>query len=486
MAAEMPSDPVPYRLLPSVEELLRALDDPGSSGGQGEAEGLPREVRLEHVRGALEDWRARIRAGRLSEAELSGALSRGELIGEVRARLAREARAGLASAVNATGVVLHTGLGRAPLHPEAAEAMRAAASGYCVLEVDRESGERSERDARVGELCARLFGAEAAIAVNNNAAATYLVLSTFAWGGREVVVSRGELVEIGGSFRMPEVMQRAGVALREVGTTNRTRLEDYRAAIGERTGLLLKVHTSNYRVQGFTAEVSAAELATLAHERALPCAYDLGSGLVDRPFGSPLSMLSDEPQVRAAVESGIDLVTFSGDKLLGGPQAGLIVGRHEVVAAARKNPVYRALRLDKVTLAGLERTLELYLEGRADELPAHRMLLLGERELELRAAGLAAALRAVPDVSAEVVQATSQAGSGSAPGVFLPTFAVRVRHAQLSAGALAGALRRGEPPVFGRIQEDALLLDPRTLLAGDEQRLLAAFRALHASSGPGP
>ncbi len=403
----------------------------------------------------------------------------------MRERLAREARAGLTRAVNATGVVLHTGLGRAPLHPEAAEAMRAAAEGYCVLELDRESGERGERDSHVGELCARLCGAEAAIAVNNNAAATYLVLSTFAWGGREVVVSRGELVEIGGSFRMPEVMQRAGVTLREVGTTNRTRLDDFRAAIGERTGLLLKVHTSNYRVEGFTEQVSAGELAALARERSLPCAFDLGSGLLDQPFGSPLSMLEGEPGVRAAVASGVDLVTFSGDKLLGGPQAGLIVGRRERVAAARKNPVYRALRLDKSTLAGLERTLELYLEGRADELPAHRMLLSSQGQLQPLAARLAAELAALPRIQAEVVPETSQPGSGSAPGVFLPTFAVAVRHAQLSAAALSAALRRGDPPVFARVQEEALLLDPRTLLAGDEERLLAAFRALGAGGGTG-
>jgi L-seryl-tRNA(Ser) seleniumtransferase len=295
-----------------------------------------------------------------------------------------------------------------------------------------------------------------------------------------VVVSRGELVEIGGSFRMPDVMARAAVTLREVGTTNRTRIGDYRAAVGERTGLLLKVHTSNYRVQGFTAEVSPSELADLGRELEVSSAYDLGSGLLEAEGSAPLDMLGDEPLVRDAVASGLDLVTFSGDKLLGGPQAGFVVGRREAVAAARRNPIYRAMRLDKVTLAGLERTLELYLAGRADELPARRLMLLTPAELRPRAEALARDLAALPGLEAQPVEASSQPGSGSAPGIFLPTVAVRVRLEGLSAAALAARLRQGEPPVFARISEDALLLDPRTLLPGDEERLRTAFRALAA------
>jgi L-seryl-tRNA(Ser) seleniumtransferase len=462
----------PFRLLPSVDELVQTTAE--------QASGLGREVLVEHVRAALDAWREAIRSGRLGREGLERALERGELVADVHERLARERRRGVVRIVNATGVVLHTGLGRAPVHPDAAEAMAAVARSYCVLEVDRESGERNERDDRVSQLAARLTGAEAAIAVNNNAAATYLVLSTFAWGGREVVVSRGELVEIGGSFRMPDVMERAAVRLREVGTTNRTRIGDYRAAVGERTGLLLKVHTSNYRVQGFTAEVTPDELAALGRELSIPSAYDLGSGRLEADGAAPLDMLGDEPLVRDAVASGLDLVTFSGDKLLGAPQAGLIVGRREAVAAARRNPIYRAMRLDKVTLAGLERTLELYLAGRADELPARGLMHLTPADLRPRAEALARALAALPGLEAEPVEASSQPGSGSAPGVFLPTVAVRVRRAGLSASALAARLRRGEPPVFARICDEALLLDPRSLLPGDEERLLAAFRALAA------
>lgn len=465
----------PFRLLPSVEELMRALAD--------ESQGARRDLVALHVRNALEAWRALIRDGQLARHEVEQALTRGALVADVRARLKREGLRGVVPAVNATGVVLHTGLGRAPLHPEAAAAMADAARGYAVLELDRASGQRNERDARVGELAARLTGAEAGIAVNNNAGATYLVLSTFAWGGREVVVSRGELVEIGGSFRMPDVMARAGVALREVGTTNRTRLADYRAAVGERTALLLKVHTSNYRVEGFTEEVAPSELAALARELGLAAAYDLGSGLIETSADGEVapelpSELKDEPRVRAAVESGVDLVTFSGDKLLGGPQAGLIVGRSEAVAQVRRNPIYRALRLDKVSLAGLERTLELYLEGRAGELPARNLLSLTRKELRPRAERLAGALTALGSFSADVIESTSQPGSGSAPGVFLPTFAVRLCSAGRSADALAKDLRCGEPPVFARIQDDWVLLDPRTLLEGDEERILAACAAL--------
>lgn len=459
-----------FRRLPSVDELVEGCPDGSAT----------REVRVEHARALLADWRAQIAAGQLDEAALAARLEGGEHLRELGRRLARERRRGVRPALNATGVVLHTGLGRAPLHAEAAARMAEVAAGYCVLELDRDSGERNERDARVSELAARLTGAEAAVAVNNNAAATYLVLSTFAWGGREVVVSRGELVEIGGSFRMPDVMARAAVRLREVGTTNRTRLADYRAAAGAQTGLLLKVHTSNYRVEGFTEEVAPSELAGLGRELSLTTAYDLGSGLVELPGMAPLSMLGGEPDVRAAVASGIDLVTFSGDKLLGGPQAGLIVGRRDAVAAVRKNPIYRAVRLDKSALAGLEATLELYLSGRGDEIPARRMLRATRAELEPRANALAQRLAALPGVRAQSLPAQSQPGSGSAPGVFLDTQAVRVTCERLSPARLAERLRLGEPPVFARVHEDALWLDPRTLRPQDEDALLAAVQAAAA------
>jgi L-seryl-tRNA(Ser) seleniumtransferase len=456
-----------FRLLPSVDELAAGAAAPG----------LAREVVVEHARALVADWRAAIAAGALDTAALEARLAAGAHLRELAERLGRESRRGVVPALNATGVVLHTGLGRAPLHPEAAARAAAVAAGYCVLELDRDSGERNERDGRVSELAARLTGAEAAVAVNNNAAATYLVLSTFAWGGREVVVSRGELVEIGGSFRMPDVMARAAVRLREVGTTNRTRIGDYRAAAGPQTGLLLKVHTSNYRVEGFTEEVAPAELAALGAELSLTTAYDLGSGLLELPGALPLAMLEGEPDVLAAVHSGLDLVTFSGDKLLGGPQAGLIVGRRAAVAEVRRNPIYRALRLDKTTLAALEASLELYLTGRAEELPVRRMLRATRAELEPRARGLAAQLGALRGVTAQSLPAQSQPGSGSAPGVYLDTQAVRVTCAHLTPARLAERLRRGEPPVFARVHEDALWLDPRTLRDEDLEALVAAVAA---------
>lgn len=322
----------------------------------------------------------------------------------------------------------------------------------------------------------RLTGAEAAIAVNNNAAAVLLVLSTFAAGG-EAIVSRGELVEIGGSFRMPDVMARAGVKLREVGTTNRTRLADYRAATNERTGLLLKVHTSNYRVIGFTEEVASRELAELGRELGIPSANDLGSGLLEVPGTRPLAGLTREPRVRDEVESGLDVVTFSGDKLLGGPQAGFLVGRAGPIGALRKNPLYRAMRLDKVAIAGLERTLELLLAGRGDELPTRRMLLAQASELRPRAEALARALADVEGLAVSLVPERSQPGSGAAPDVYLDTFAVRLEPRSLSAGALARRLRTGSPGVFARVQGGALLLDPRTLLPGEDEALVAAVRA---------
>jgi L-seryl-tRNA(Ser) seleniumtransferase len=459
-----------FRLLPSVDEVL--LTDEA----RALAERAPRELLLELVRAVLDELRAEIKAGRLDATGLEARLAEGGVAAAVAERLARDARKGFHRALNATGVVLHTGLGRAPVHPEAAEAMRVAAGSYGVLEVARDSGQRNQRDDRLSELLVRLTGAEAGICVNNNAAAVLLTLNTFS-AGKETIVSRGELVEIGGSFRVPSVMERAGVSLREVGTTNRTRMEDYRAAIGERTGMLMKVHTSNFRVQGFTHEVTADELATLGSEHDVPTSFDLGSGLLETEDDRALS-LGDEPRVRDAVSSGVDVVTFSGDKLLGGPQAGLLVGKSAAISALRKNPIYRAVRLDKAAIAGLEATLGMSLAGRGDELPARRMMLLTADELRPRADDVARRIAALADFSAEVVPEKSQPGSGSAPGVFLDTYCVRVAHAALSAGALASALRRGEPPVFVRIHEEALLLDPRTLLPGDDEQLVHAFESV--------
>lgn len=464
-----------FRLLPSVEEILH---DPTLTDS---AARVAREVWVGFVRAELDVWRSEIKAGQLDAARLAERLARGELRAALRQRVDREKRAGIVRVVNATGVVLHTGLGRAPMHPEAAACMERVARSYCVLEVDRESGERNQRDDRLSILLQRLTGAEAGIVVNNNAAAVYLLLNTFLQRRvrDEVIVSRGELVEIGGSFRVPDVMERAGVVLREVGTTNRTRIADYESALSERTALLMKVHTSNFRVEGFTEEVDARELAELGARRQMPTAYDLGSGLLEGDGITPLpDVMRSEPRVRDAVQSGVDIVTFSGDKLLGGPQSGLLVGKRDAIAALRKNPVYRALRLDKVTIAGLERTLELYLEGRGDEIPARAMLRADEREMLPRAERLAERIALLPGWSATVESDRSQPGSGSAPGVYLPTFVVRVSRARSSAGQLAAMLRRADPSVFARIQDDAVLFDPRTLLPGDDELLLEALRGM--------
>jgi L-seryl-tRNA(Ser) seleniumtransferase len=359
--------------------------------------------------------------------------------------------------------------------------MAEAARAYCVLEVDRETGERNQRDDRLSELLCRWTGAEAAIGVNNNAGAVLLAFQTFA-GGREAIVSRGELVEIGGSFRVPDVMARANVTLVEVGTTNRTRAADYRAAITPRTGLLMKVHTSNFRVVGFTEDVAASEIAELGRERGIVSAFDLGSGLVEEGGAPQLaSVLGGEPLVVDAVKSGVDVVTFSGDKLLGAPQAGLVVGKRAAIDAMRKNPIYRALRLDKVALAGLEKTLELWLGGRASEIPVRAMLSRPEAEMRERATAIAAAIGALPGFRTCTQPDGSQPGSGSAPGVTIPTFVVRVEHARASANAIVTRLRHFEPPVFARIHDGAVLVDPRTLLDGDEADLVRAFAAAAGS-----
>jgi L-seryl-tRNA(Ser) seleniumtransferase len=461
----------PYRLLPAVEDVL------SSEGARELVARCERGLLASFVTEILARWRAEIAAGELDARGVEERLARGDLLRSLAARVEGDRAAGLVPVINATGVVLHTGLGRASVHAEAALAMRRAAQGYCTLEVERLSGERNQRDDRIGLLLARLTGAETGIAVNNNAAAVLLLLNTFG-ARKETILSRGELVEIGGSFRMPDVMERANTKLVEVGTTNRTRLEDYRRALGPASGLLIKVHTSNYRLVGFTEEVSAGELAALGREHKVPTAFDLGSGLLEPEGARPLDMLGGEPLVKDAVASGVDVVCFSGDKLLGGPQAGLLVGKRATIATLRKNPLYRALRLDKVTIAGLEATLALYLSGRADEIPARSMMLRPLAELRASAERIARALEELAGWQAEVVPERSQPGSGSAPGIFLDTFCVRVRVAGLEAGELAARLRAGEPCVFTRVHDGALFLDPRTLHPGEEAALIAACERL--------
>jgi L-seryl-tRNA(Ser) seleniumtransferase len=371
------------------------------------------------------------------------------------------ARPSLRRVINATGVVIHTNLGRAPLAPFSVE------PGYSNLEYDLASGKRGKRDVHAGRLLERLLGAPA-IAVNNNAAALLLALNELASDG-EAVVSRGELIEIGDGFRIPEIMARSGAALREVGTTNRTRIGDYREAIGDRTRLLLRVHPSNFRISGFTERPSLGELVALGHEVNLPVYEDLGSGcVVDlRPFGI------DEPPVSASLQAGADLVSFSGDKLLGGPQAGILAGKADIIARLRRNPLFRALRLDKLIYQALETTLRLLLLERWDEIPALAMIRQPAAAIRARAEAL---LTQLPELRADIVSGDSVIGGGATPEQSIPTWLVAIHCPDATAAECR--LRAADPPVVARIERDRLVLDLRTVLPDEEPALIHALAAI--------
>lgn len=466
------SDSNLFRLLPKVDELLRT-----ESIATLESR-FPRSLLRYGVQEAIETLRDSLRSGKIQEEKLRKITQGQEMAARVIAVLEKREGQRMQKAVNATGVVLHTGLGRAPLAPAAAAAATNSA-GYCLLEIDCESGERGQRDRTIEKSLQLLFGCEAAAAVNNNAAATLLAVNSFA-KGKEVLVSRGELVEIGGSYRMPEVMKAGSAKLVEVGTTNRTRLEDYQNAITKKTGLILKVHSSNFRIEGFTESTKLEELAALARERGIPIVHDLGSGLC---VESKIPGLEEEPRVLQSLRAGVDLVTFSGDKLLGGPQAGLLLGKKEAIAKIRKNPLFRALRLGKQSIAALEATLQIYLRGEEEalrEIPSLRMLRASKEELAVKAQSLAQGIRSlgIAELSISLESSTSQAGSGSAPAVELPTQVVALSHSKLSATKLAAKLRAANPPVFSRIENDRVLLDARTLLDGDESAIVGALSSL--------
>jgi len=456
------------RELPAVDRLLR---EPALQELEG---ALPRQALLEAARQTVESYRSLLLSPRLPEDLAKLDLSPGKLAAEAARRARRQAEFSLRPVINATGVILHTNLGRAPLSGAAVEALTRAAGGYCNLEMDLESGERGSRQAHLESLLCRLTGAEAALVVNNNAAAVFLSLHALAFG-KEVIVSRGQLVEIGGSFRLPEVMAASGARMVEVGTTNKCHRRDYEEAITEATAALLKVHTSNYQIVGFTSSLSTAELVSVARAHGLLVIEDLGSGvLLDlSPFG-----IDSEPRVQDSIAAGADLVTFSGDKLLGGPQAGIIVGRRALVERIRSNQLARIVRVDKLTVAALEATLRLYLEPEKAlrELPVWSAFCADPGTLKRRAASLARRLKKVlPGDEIEVIPGVSRAGGGSLPLVELPTFLVAIKPHRISAGALAEMLRRGEPPVIARISQDCLCLDLRTVPESREKCLLEAL-----------
>jgi L-seryl-tRNA(Ser) seleniumtransferase len=492
-----------FRLIPSIEQLRQ----------------LPAVRTLEARFGAA----ATVDALRTAAAGIRSAMARGDVSlstdsvviarieSAAEAELSRTFRPSLEPVINATGVVIHTNLGRAPLAGAAIERVAAVARGYSALEYDVARGTRGRRDVHAEALLCRLTTAQAAVVVNNNAAATLLMLAALA-AGREVIVSRGELVEIGGGFRVPDVMAQSGAVLREVGTTNKTRAADYAAAINDRTALILRVHPSNFRIEGFTERPTLSDLIAVGQKGNIPVAEDLGSGHLRRTEVRPQSEfdqtsggvrsdfsrssvrvrsdvgpalvgarseparssagLRSEPSVAESLEAGVDVCCFSGDKLLGGPQAGVIVGRTELVDRIRRHPLMRALRVDKMTYAALEATLAEYAAGRAaDTIPVQRMLAATSDEIRVRAETLASAIAHIPGWRVDLLGGVSAVGGGSAPGVELPTCLVAIEKTGFSADALEERLRQLTPPIVARIERDRLVLDLRTVSIEEEQQL---------------
>jgi L-seryl-tRNA(Ser) seleniumtransferase len=472
-----------FRLLPSVDELLRNQAVSPLIAAYGHA------AVVDACRAALDKLRRSISDGSAAPSREGIESAIALLPCEVSAQLADSSRFSLRRVVNATGVVLHTNLGRAPLAEGALQHALEVARGYSNLEFDLAAGERGERDTHVDRLFRALFadieaqaGSASAgaarfrtVVVNNNVAAVLLGLNTLAEGG-EVIVSRGELVEIGGSFRIPEVMAKSGAILREVGTTNRTRLADYEQAIGERTRLLLRVHRSNFKIIGFTEQPPLEALAELGRRRQIPVMEDLGSGaLVPSEAMGGVA----EPTVSARLRAGVDVVTFSGDKLLGGPQAGILTGRAELIGRIRSNPLFRALRVDKLIYSVLEATLLAYVRQQFEAVPALRMLQLSAGELLARAQGLAAQVTASGQerLQAEVAGCESVVGGGAAPGWELPSYGLAVTVPGLGADELLARLRGHQPPIIARVEHGRVLLDVRTLLPGDESEIVAALKS---------
>jgi L-seryl-tRNA(Ser) seleniumtransferase len=451
-----------FRVIPSIEQLRQR---PGVAALEQEH---GHEATVAALREASADIRQRIASGGANLRD-SDAAAR-EIEEATGAHLTSQFRGSLRPAINATGVIIHTNLGRAPLAAAAIERLTQVAGGYSNLEYDVAQGTRGSRTVHAEQLLKTLTGAEAAVVVNNNAAATMLILAGLAYG-REVIISRGELVEIGGGFRVPDVMVQSGAVLREVGTTNRTRISDYRAAIGPKTALVLRVHPSNFRIEGFTERPALADLVQAAHTANIPLVEDLGSGCL-------LESIEEEPTVQESIAAGVDVVCFSGDKLLGGPQAGIIAGKKDAVDVLRRHPLMRALRVDKLTLAALEGTLLEYLAGRADRtVPVIRMIHTEADAIEARAQQVAERLVSAGWTVA-FMSGSSAIGGGSAPGVELPTVLLALTRAGRSADQLDAELRALDPPVIARIEDDRLVLDLRSVDPADDARLAEMISAL--------
>ena len=445
------------RNIPKVDELLRSPDLAEQVARYGE------HAVKEAIRAELEELRGEILSGRAAAVPPTEQLCR-----DVAARAGRDSLPSFRRVINGTGIILHTNLGRACLSGQAADAVYDAARGYSNLEYDLQTGRRGSRYSHVEAVLCKLTGAESALVVNNNAAAVLLVLSALTRGG-QVIVSRGELVEIGGSFRIPEIMESCGAQLKEVGTTNKTHLRDYEGAICEQTRALMKVHTSNYRIIGFSQTPALSDLVALGHARGLPVIEDLGSGsLLDlNQFG-----IHDEPTVQDSIRAGVDVVSFSGDKLLGGPQAGIILGKKQYLDILKKHPLNRAMRVDKMTLAALEATLRSYASGAEQEIPVVAMLSAKPEMLHPRAQRLSAMLSGA-GIGNEILPTEGYLGGGSVPNQSLPSWAVAFGG---DVNALEEKLRRGETPIIGRIHEGKYLLDVRTLMESDFDCIVRAVR----------
>jgi L-seryl-tRNA(Ser) seleniumtransferase len=462
------------RQIPSVDELL-------AQPRLAElAKRVDRNLVVEVARTVLEDLRTRI-TGQTATAILAEispvACDRSALEERITELVERILSRSLLPVINATGVILHTNLGRAALPESVVEEFRATATYYSNLEYDLEAGARGKRDVHTAESLTRLTGAQAAIVVNNGAAAVLVTLAALARGG-EVIVSRGELIEIGDGFRIPEIMEQSGALLREVGTTNRTRLADYENAISEKTRLLLRVHPSNFKVTGFTDKPTLEELVALSQRTQVPLVEDLGSGCLVDLAEHGIS----EPTVRQSVEAGVGMVTFSGDKLLGGPQAGIIAGKKDLIARVRRHPLFRALRVDKLTIVALEATLSAYLRAAWDEIPVMRMIRMTPQELQRRAENFIRELRPelpLDEVEVEVVDGASLAGGGSTPAQSLPSKVIRIASARYSAAKLEQRLRRAPAgiPVIARVEDDRLILDLRTVFPEQEPLLVKTLAA---------